>query len=235
MSFTTPGLQAFAAAVDTERQRQLAKWGDQRHPDGTGQYPELIVDADVARMACQQAAEGEYLTWLHILREEAAEALAETDPAKLRTELVQIAAVCAAWIHDIDTRTPPQTDTKTEAPFAIGFRLHHHGNAYDGVLLPGGQTILVTDPADLLATGAPTLDDLLRGGYHGAHIEWGHQTLHAEFQRAIGLLATLADPEPCRHDHHGHCRIHGTTASPCPHVSARELITRHGRPEAGRG
>ncbi|MFD7705617.1 NUDIX hydrolase [Streptomyces sp. NPDC059786] len=99
----TRGLAAFVADVDAERQRQLAKWGEQHHPDGTGQYPETI-DADVARMACQNAAEGGYLDWLHILREEVAEALAESDPARLRTELVQVAAVCSAWIADLDAR-----------------------------------------------------------------------------------------------------------------------------------
>lgn len=102
--FTTPGVRAFAEAVDAERQRQLVKFGDQHHPDGTGQHPETI-DADVARMDCQDAAEGGYLDWLHILREEVAEAFAETDPARLRAELLQVAAVCAAWINDIDSRT----------------------------------------------------------------------------------------------------------------------------------
>lgn len=101
--FTTPGVKDFAEAVDAERQRQLETFGEQHHPDGTGQYPET-VDADVARMACQNAAEGGYLDWLHILREEVAEAFAESDPAALRAELIQVAAVCAAWIHDLDRR-----------------------------------------------------------------------------------------------------------------------------------
>lgn len=89
--------------VATERGRQDEKWGPQNHPDGTGQYPETI-DADVARMACQQAAEGGYLDWLHILREETAEAFAESDPARLRRELVQVAAVAVAWIQALDRR-----------------------------------------------------------------------------------------------------------------------------------
>ncbi|MFE3857810.1 hypothetical protein ACFXPN_42565 [Streptomyces griseorubiginosus] len=101
--FTTPGVRQFAEEIDAERQRQLAKFGEQHHPDGTGQYTETI-DADVARMACENAAEGGYLDWLHILREEVAEAFAEADPARLRAELVQVAAVCAAWIADIDSR-----------------------------------------------------------------------------------------------------------------------------------
>ncbi|MCM8552263.1 NUDIX hydrolase [Streptomyces sp. STCH 565 A] len=99
----TKNLAAFVNDVDAERQAQLAKWGEQHHPDGTGQYPETI-DADVARMACQSAAEGGYLDWLHILREEVAEAFAESEPARLRAELVQVAAVCAAWIADLDSR-----------------------------------------------------------------------------------------------------------------------------------
>lgn len=96
--------------VLAERARQDERWGEQNHPDGTGQYPETI-SADVARMVCQSAAEGGYLDWLHILREEVAEAFAESDPAQLRAELVQVAAVAVAWIESIDRRTAP---AKTE-------------------------------------------------------------------------------------------------------------------------
>ncbi|MFE2941006.1 NUDIX hydrolase [Streptomyces sp. NPDC059255] len=98
------------AEIASERRRQDDKFGEQNHPDGTGQHPEQI-DADVARMACQQAADGGYLDWLHILREEVAEALAESDPARLRAELVQVAAVAAAWVEAIDRRTPQDDDS----------------------------------------------------------------------------------------------------------------------------
>jgi hypothetical protein len=102
--FTTPGVKAFAEAVDTERQAQIAKFGDQKHPDCTGaEY--YVGMADQARDDVEHAAES--LTgprWSLILLEEVYEALAESDPAKLRTELIQVAAVCAAWIHDLDTR-----------------------------------------------------------------------------------------------------------------------------------
>jgi hypothetical protein len=101
--FTTPGVKAFAEAVDTERQAQLAKFGDQRHPDGTGNKSQQD-DADRARLWCQDAFGSGYGTWADVLAEEVAEAFAERDPAKLRAELLQVAAVCAAWIHDIDTR-----------------------------------------------------------------------------------------------------------------------------------
>ncbi|MEV7867447.1 NUDIX hydrolase [Streptomyces sp. NPDC088124] len=91
------------AEIADERRRQDDKFGEQNHPAGTGQHPET-VDADVARMACQQAAEGGYLDWMHILREEVAEAFAESDPARLRAELVQVAAVATAWIESLDRR-----------------------------------------------------------------------------------------------------------------------------------
>ncbi len=44
------------------------------------------------------------VNWKTILLEEVAEAFAENDPATLRRELVQVAAVAAAWIEAIDRR-----------------------------------------------------------------------------------------------------------------------------------
>lgn len=43
-------------------------------------------------------------TWLLIALEEALEAFSETDPVKLRAELVQLGAVVVAWIEAIDRR-----------------------------------------------------------------------------------------------------------------------------------
>ena len=101
--FTTPGVRAFAEAVDIERQRQLVKFGDQHHPDGTGNKSQQEY-ADVKRRWCEAAFGSGYGTWADILAEEVAEVEAERDPAKLRAELVQVAAVCAAWIADLDSR-----------------------------------------------------------------------------------------------------------------------------------
>ncbi|MET9436915.1 NUDIX hydrolase [Streptomyces sp. NPDC006551] len=103
----TPGLAALMAEIDTERQRQLAKWGDQHHPDGTG----ITGDderAASARHACQSMAERDLVTWRDIAHEEHLEALAESDPAKLRAELIQDIAVKCAWIADIDSRGDEQ-------------------------------------------------------------------------------------------------------------------------------
>jgi hypothetical protein len=101
--FTTPGVKAFAEAVDAERQAQIAKFGDQRHPDGTG----LPVYEHAARryrdQADRNAASG-VLAWRDVLLEEVYEALAESDPSNLRDELIQIASVCAAWVSDLDRR-----------------------------------------------------------------------------------------------------------------------------------
>jgi len=96
-------LASFFDAVSEERYAQLKKWGDQRHPDGTSE--DLKGLADTARRTTQAMAAQGAVTWAVILEEEVGEAVAEVDPAKLKAELIQVAAVCAAWIDDIDRRS----------------------------------------------------------------------------------------------------------------------------------
>lgn len=123
--FTTPGVKAFAEAIDAERVRQIAKWGDQRHPDVAG---DATLQCE-RREAFDEQAEyyrsrndrGEQ-DWSGILLEEAFEAAAEVDPAKIRAELVQVAAVCQAWAADLDQRAAlgpdaPATCGRCERPF----------------------------------------------------------------------------------------------------------------------
>lgn len=43
-------------------------------------------------------------TWMHLVREEIAEAFQETDPARLEEELVQVAALCVSWVERIRAR-----------------------------------------------------------------------------------------------------------------------------------
>lgn len=43
-------------------------------------------------------------TWMHLLREEFAEAMEERDDGKLATELIQLAALCVSWVEKIETR-----------------------------------------------------------------------------------------------------------------------------------
>lgn len=87
--------------VRVERARQDDKWGQQNHPNGTGRGAD-VGWAEVARRECDDAAKGGYIEWRHILSEEVAEAFAEADPARLREELIQVAAVCVAWCEAID-------------------------------------------------------------------------------------------------------------------------------------
>ncbi|MFF2475123.1 NUDIX hydrolase [Streptomyces sp. NPDC058066] len=103
---TTPGLARHLVDLDAERQRQLEKFGEQHHSDGTSlNYQRHLADEE--RAACDAAFRNGRGTWRHVLAEEVAEAFAEKDPAQLRAELVQVSAVCAAWIADIDSRPTP--------------------------------------------------------------------------------------------------------------------------------
>jgi hypothetical protein len=105
------GLMTIADEVAAERARQDARWGEQNHPDGTGpriRWGFLGVNAREGAAAARDwcnthhgRGEG---TWLDILLEEVAEAFAESDPARLRAELVQVAAVAQQWCDAIDRR-----------------------------------------------------------------------------------------------------------------------------------
>lgn len=88
--------------VAAERARQDARWGEQNHPDGTDTQHRAY--ADDIRAAVQRNAANGTLTWHDVLSEEFAEATAETDPTRLRAELVQVAAVAVAWVEAIDRR-----------------------------------------------------------------------------------------------------------------------------------
>lgn len=87
--------------VEAERYRQDEKWGQQNHPNGTGETRQR-VDADECRAVCQRNFARGDGTWHDVLLEEVAEAFAERETAKLREELVQVAAVAVAWIECLD-------------------------------------------------------------------------------------------------------------------------------------
>ena len=89
--------------VAHERVAQDRKWGEQNHPDGTGGAAAKAV-CEIVRAECDDAHRSGRGTWRHILDEEMAEAYAESDPAALRAELVQVAAVAVAWVEAIDRR-----------------------------------------------------------------------------------------------------------------------------------
>ena len=89
--------------ITLERDRQDEKFGEQNWPDGTGAYGNDLA-AQRAKDICEVKLSLGNLTWRHILNEEVAEAYAESDPAKLRAELIQVAAVACAWAEAIDRR-----------------------------------------------------------------------------------------------------------------------------------
>jgi hypothetical protein len=91
-----------------ERVRQEELWGEQNHPDGTGPY---VVDGRHryalglerwAKRRCDTEHHGGRGTYEMILTEEWAEVIASDDPARLRGELVQLAAVAVGWVEKID-------------------------------------------------------------------------------------------------------------------------------------
>jgi hypothetical protein len=105
--------RAVLAEVEAERTRQHAKWGEQNHPDGTGEdadnwaYPlrgSAAMAAEMQKAIVDARASVGTVTFLEIALEEVAEAFAEADPVKLRAELVQSAAVFVQWIEAIDRR-----------------------------------------------------------------------------------------------------------------------------------
>lgn len=91
------------ADVEFELYRQEALWGEQNHPDGTGEGY-LKGNAIDRKSACDSARTLGTMTWRHILDEEVAEAFAETDTVRLREELIQVAAVALNWVGAIDRR-----------------------------------------------------------------------------------------------------------------------------------
>lgn len=108
-----------AAEVRHERAAQHARWGTQDHPDGTGPARQLLDTgmtygelAEAAKARTDAAAEAGRVTYADILLEEVLEALAEADPAKLRTELIQLAAVGVQWVEAGDRRRPGEGTRK---------------------------------------------------------------------------------------------------------------------------
>lgn len=100
---TNENLAKIFGDILTERQRQDDKWGEQNHPDGTGDEHYKQMEEAYKFKVDSVAAVGED-TWDLILLEEIYEALAESDVTKLRKELIESAAVIVAWVGAIDRR-----------------------------------------------------------------------------------------------------------------------------------
>ncbi|HET6354637.1 NUDIX hydrolase [Streptomyces sp.] len=94
---------AVLAEVYVERHQQDDKWGEQNHRHASAE------DTDTARELAEAFKvindRPEERTWHTIVLQEAYEAGAETDPARIRAELVQVAASAVAQIEAIDRAT----------------------------------------------------------------------------------------------------------------------------------
>ena len=101
-------IEAIAGEIAAERRRQVARWGRQDHPSigPAGSEPFGPV-ADRWRAINDARMETGAHSWDAILLEEVFEALVESDPARRRAELVQVAAVAAAEIEAIDRAASP--------------------------------------------------------------------------------------------------------------------------------
>ena len=103
-----------------ERVRQLAKWGDQSHPCVPWELPgrgwdERFVAEQLERAAkkdCDREFKAGRGTWWHIAHEELCEVLA-APPEKRRQELIQLTAVCLAWLEDMDNKRSPEGEANT--------------------------------------------------------------------------------------------------------------------------
>lgn len=77
--------------------------------NGTGVSKGQSQDATMARRVCDDAFAAGNGTMAHILTEEVAEAIAESDPKHLRDELLDVAAFACKWIEAIDIKAKGTT------------------------------------------------------------------------------------------------------------------------------
>ena len=101
-----------------ERTQQDLKWGIQNHPSvetkiPTGPNSHIenkicrfygIPTEDKAKRDADIAANHGSLTWAHIAVEELSEVISASSEEHRREELIQLSAVCLAWIENIDRK-----------------------------------------------------------------------------------------------------------------------------------
>lgn len=105
--------------VREERIRQVAEYGmNDAQFDGTGPNARWLLPftsesaaviehtlrQDYEEFKADHGAPDGLPTWLHLVREEVAEAFCEEDPARLAAELVQVAALCVSWVEQLRKR-----------------------------------------------------------------------------------------------------------------------------------
>lgn len=115
MSFTVTGCHAVLNEVWLERVQQEERYGDvnDKLEDGTGEWVNWIPFHDEHAPQIEEDFRDDYEayqfkhglpTWMHLVREEVAEAFQESDPDRLAEELIQVAALCVSWVERIRAR-----------------------------------------------------------------------------------------------------------------------------------
>lgn len=100
-----------------ERELQDRKWGIQNHPSvhniprrNDNHIPDKlcryygIPNQEKAQYDADKAAGNKELTWGHIAVEELSEVISAENEEHRRHELIQLAAVCIAWVESIDRK-----------------------------------------------------------------------------------------------------------------------------------
>lgn len=130
--------------VRAERARQFARYGNNEDLlDGTGPHVEWLgllgdglpaseLEPRLREMyEIDEATQGKP-TFRHLVLEEVAEAFQENSPARLRAELLQIAALAVSWIEKIDGRIPEWRDLEDDEPVEVGDIAFKIGTELDG-------------------------------------------------------------------------------------------------------
>ncbi len=108
--------------VTHERLRQHARFGEQDLPRRTDAVLRAILRGQLETCRKQIAALRPNEPWDLVLLEETCEALLEDDPARLRAELVQVAAVACQWVEAIDRADGGKPAARQPAPVPTGER-----------------------------------------------------------------------------------------------------------------
>ncbi|MGW5687161.1 2'-5' RNA ligase family protein [Nonomuraea sp. NPDC003754] len=173
-----PGsLAEVLADVAAERVAQDVMFGVQDPADGTG--PERTAAADRAKADLETAKRAGAVTWRHILHEEVLEAFAESDPDRLRAELIQVAAVAVKWAQALGGRGATLPHQVKRARFKAIVDVH---------------VLFVRDGKVLLGRRANT--GYADGRWHlpSGHLEAGESAVEAAAREAREEVGVIVDP-----------------------------------------
>lgn len=112
--------QDVLAEVLHERGRQRARYGENDDlENGTGPYVRWLeplspaaakyIEHDLRTSYEAHEARHGKPTWRHLVLEEVAEAFQESDPGRLREEVLQVAALCVSWLEKLAGPLPEET------------------------------------------------------------------------------------------------------------------------------